>query len=251
MGMNLGGCIVRTFRELLKYHFTLYLKTSRFIMPLIVWLAFMLASYSIRPQYVVPSFLVSMTCLFFIMIWISFSYLESIDNVSEQLMILKVKNQYVYYLSKDFFLMLIGVVMSIIGVIFPVIMNALNGFKLFNRPVTARDIVSAFLIYIVFSSLGCSISILLQPRCIKSRKIAIGIIALIALISVIKIGLVKQLPEVKYIMWIFPPVSEIQSFLSNKEVFYLKDIVKALAYGTAYVCILDVINIEMLKRKLF
>lgn len=249
--MSLGGCIVKTFNALLKYHFTLYLNTNKFILPMIAWLAFMYISYSIKPQDVVSSFVISSTCLFFIMLWVSFSYLESTDIISEQLIILKTEKQSIYYFSKDIFLIFIGIIMSIIGVAFPIIQNALNGFSLFRRTVTIWDTFSALLLHIILVTLGCSLSSLFQPRCMKNRKLAIELLLFIVIISIVKIEIIQKIPEVKYITWILPPISEIQDCFSNKDIFYFSDIVKSALYGIGYSFVLIIVNIQILKRKLF
>jgi hypothetical protein len=247
--MKLGGCIVKSFNALLKYHFILYVKSNKIIMPLIAWITCMYGTYSAAPVYVVSSFVGSMTCLFFIMAWVSFSYFESIDSVSEQLIILKVKKQSMYYFSVNVFLMLIGVLMSIIGVVFPIIQYAI--FHIFTRNITVWDVFSALLLHIIFAVLGCSLGILFQPRCMKNRKIAIELLLVIAIMSIVKMKIIQKIPEANYITWIFPPISEIQNCFSNTDIFYLSDIIKATLYGIVYSFVLNIINTEVLKRKRF
>ncbi|MBD7911927.1 MULTISPECIES: hypothetical protein [Clostridium] len=242
---------MKTFNALFKYHFITYLKTNKFVIPMIVWVTIMCISYSVKPVGVVSSFVITAMCLFFIMLWITFSYMDGIDEVAEQLIILKTRKQSIYYLSKNIFLMLIGLFMSIMGVLLPIVGNFVNMFSLFNRELVMWDIFSALIIHVVFAILGCSLGTLFQPRCIKNRKIAIELAIFIAVISLVKVGIMQKVPEVKYIDWILPPTGEIQDCFNNKDIFYLSDIVKSMLYGIIYSFVLNIINIEMLKRKLF
>ncbi|URZ15364.1 hypothetical protein [Clostridium felsineum] len=242
---------MKTFNSLLRYNFIIYIKSNKFIMPLIVWIAFMGVMYSIKPLDIVSSFIFSMMFLFAVMLWISFSYLEALDSVSEQLVILKVRKEWMYYLGNNVFLMLIGVIMSFIGVLCPIIINVVNNFTLFNRRLTLEDCLSSLILHIIFAVLGCSVGILSGPRCIKSRKLAVEIIVLVAIISVIKFQLIEKVNIIKYITWILPPVCDIQAFFSNKGFFDIQNTVKSIMYGVIYTFIYNVINIELLKRKRF
>ncbi|KHD38068.1 hypothetical protein NL50_00735 [Clostridium acetobutylicum] len=242
---------MKIFSSLLRYNLNLYLKSNKFIMPIVVWIAFMLVMYSTKPLDVVSSFVFSSIFLFFLMAWLSFSYFENLDIISEQLIILKVKKQSLYYLSNNAFLMIIGIIISIVGVIFPFVMNMVNSFNLFNRSLTIWDGFSSLLLHIILASLGCSLSILFQPRCMKSRKLAIEVIVLIAIISLIKFEMIKKISIVKYIAWVLPPICDIQSFFSNKNVFYTESIIKSIIYGFIYVAFFNIINIQILKRRLF
>ncbi|GAA0742929.1 hypothetical protein [Clostridium oceanicum] len=242
---------MKTFNYLLKYHLSLYLKTNKFIMPMVLWMGFMAVSYSVKPQDFVSSALVSMGVLFLIMAWISFSYLEDIDIVSEELILLKSRNKTIYYLSKNVFLIIIGLFMSIIGVAFPIIRNALDRFEFFNRSITVGDIFSSLLLHIIFAALGCSLCILFQARCIKNRKIAIEMLILALVVSIIKIAIIQKLPLIKYVTWVLPPICEILKVLGDKNFFYIGDIVKSIIYGSVYIFAYNTINIHILKKRLF
>lgn len=237
--------------ELLKYHFDIYTKSNKFIMPLVAWLAFMFVSYSIIPVGVVPSCLVSMVCLFFIMVWVSISYTELVEPVSEQIVLLKVRNDNLYYFSKLLFLIILGLIFSILGILFPSVQNVINGFKLYIRPITFYDIIAAFILYFVTSSLGAVTGMLLQPRIIKDRKIAVVSTFMIALMGLANGFLNSNVPFTRYITWVFPPLSNMIACFSGKKYFYLNDIITAVFYACMYSTIVYFINVYFLKKNKF
>lgn len=239
------------FSNLLKYHFNVYIKSNKYIMPLAAWLAFMLVAYSIIPVGVVPSCLVSMVCLFFIMVWMSISYTEIVEPVSEQILLLKVRNDNIYYLSKLAFLIIIGLIMSLIGILLPTIQNAVNGFKLYMRAITVYDIIAAFLLYLFISTLGAVTGILLQPRIMKDRKIAVVSTLTIALMGLAKGMLNSNIPFTRFITWIFPPLSNMIECFSGKDYFYINNIITAIFYALTYSLIAYFADLYFLKKKKF
>lgn len=242
---------MKIFKNLISYHNRLYLKTNKYIMPALAWIIFLIINYSQKWDNIVSSTLVSITFIFFVMLWISMTYMESVDPVAEQIMLLKVKNCNTYYHSKNIFVFLLGAELSIVGVAYPVMKNVLSGFTFFTRQVTLWDIICTFILHILVAILGGTIGILFQPRCIKNRKEAVLGISAVAIISIAKTGINGRFIFAKYVTWIFPPLSDILAFFSNNEYFSLVSMVKALIYGCIYSAVLLFISRQLLKRKLF
>ncbi|MDF2544273.1 MAG: transport system permease protein [Herbinix sp.] len=87
-------------KELLSYQYQAYRRSNKYIMPLITYLFYLGASYQVRPLSIVASLVLSFGTLYFIMVWIGFSYGEVIDPVEEQLLLLKIRSAARYYRSK-------------------------------------------------------------------------------------------------------------------------------------------------------
>ena len=242
---------MKIFSSLIRYHYSLYVKTNKFIMPALLWLVFLNFSYSQKPIDFVSSTLLSISLLFFIMLWVGISYMESIDPVSEQIVLLKVNNRNTYYYSKNTFVFLLGSALGFIGIVFPVLKNVVSGFTMFTRPITVLDIIFALILHIIVALLGASLGIIFQPRCIKNRKEALMLAILIAIISITKTGINHTFPITKYFTWIFPPMSDIVVYFNKIDYFEVAAMGKSILYVCIYSVILLFISNWILKRKLF
>ncbi|WP_010296952.1 hypothetical protein [Clostridium senegalense] len=239
------------FKELLKYHFMVYMKSNKIIMPFLVWMICMYTVYSTSPISIVSDFIISMICLFYIMVWIGLAYIEIEDPVLEQLLILKVENENIYNISKTLFLAFIGIVMSLIGVVIPIIINIITGFQLFTRELTIIDISSAFILYSFIGLLGTVTGTLLHPRIMKNRKMAVIMTFTIALMSMIKGPMNTEIPSTCFITWIFPPLFNITQRFTGKEYFIMQDVVSVLLYISVYSSIIIFLQLYFLKRNKF
>jgi len=249
--MSLGGCTMKIFSSLIRYHYRLYVKTNKFVMPALIWIVFVNFLYSGQMSDIMSSTLLSISLLFFIMLWVGISYMESIDPVSEQILLLKVENRNTYYRSKNAFVFLLGAVLGLVGVAFPVLKNMASGFELFTRPLTVGDIFCAFILHIIVATLGASLGIVFQPRCMKNRKEALMLVTLIAIISITKAGINHAFLYAKYITWLFPPLSDITLYFNSSDYFSATAMGKAVLFGCVYSAILLFISNQLLKRKLF
>ena len=72
--------------SLVKTQLQIYFKGSTFIMPLIVSVIFLYTMYTIKPQQIVSSYLVSSVFLFFVMVWVGLSVNSGENIVTEQIL---------------------------------------------------------------------------------------------------------------------------------------------------------------------
>lgn len=238
-------------KELLKYHFMIYKKSNKFIMPLLAWMICMYTFYSTKPISVVSSFGVSMGALFYIMVWIGLSYTEIDDPVSEQLLIFKVGSENIYNISKIMVVVFIGIVMSLIGVIIPVIINTINNFQLYTRGLTIADVGVAFLLHSFVGLLGAATGNLLHPRIMKDRKMAVILTFTIALMSMVKGPMNIKIPSTRFITWVFPPLYDITEYFNGDEYFLMYDVGSAILSISVYSIILIFVQLYFLKRNKF
>ena len=127
-------------KNLLIYHFKTYLKSYKLLLPFLIYLIYLFAAYGIMPFSIVSSFSESAGVLFFMMAFVGFSYAELENPVTEQMVLLRVNNDILYYLSRLTVLLIIGVVMSILGILYPVIDNVVNKGHLFTRSLLFEDV---------------------------------------------------------------------------------------------------------------
>ena len=101
-------------------------------MPLAVLLVLLYSIYSSKPVGVIDSLTVSSVFIFLVMVWIGATACDMENAVSEQILILRMQSAVKYYISHTVFLFLMGMMVSLIGILFPVIMDLCSQGQLFD-----------------------------------------------------------------------------------------------------------------------
>ncbi len=242
---------MRQYSDLLRYHCITYAKTNKYIMPLLVWLGLLFSHYTVKPLDVVSSFTTSCIYLFFITVWLGLSYFESVDPVSEQILLLKVRKRSTYYCSKYLFLFLMGIVLSLSGALMPVIQNMVNHYGMFGRNLLLEDVASGFFLHVVAVVFGMSVAAIFQPTCIGNRKTALILASFVSLMAVIKDALSQSHGILPYVLWVFPPVVDVFRPFRGAEYFAPFDVGMALLTGMAYSFVLIIIAQIVIRRRLY
>lgn len=237
--------------NLLRYYFKMYFKSNKLIAPAILWGVFLYVNNTERPADYVSGICSSTGVLYFLMIWIGFAYMEMEDSISEQILILKVKNVLKYNLSKVLLLIIIGTGMSIVGILIPVTQHLFNGCSLFTRNITAEDVVYSFLVLSVMAFLGAMLGAAVHPRIVKNRKIALLLVVLVGLLGYIKGPIIEEFPVTKLILWVVPPVYDILMKFVNQEYFTIWTVGYAVALAAGYGLILMLIYLSVLRKNRF
>lgn len=227
--------------ELTRYGLHIYFKGNKFIMPLVVIIVYQYTMYTIMPVGIVDSFVMASYLVFFVLVWTGLSVSADENPVMEQIQLLRVRSSLCYYLSRAAVLAVLGLSASTICVLFPVIQNLLNHKALFLRPLTAYDVLNAFILVAGCSFAGGALGSLLHPRVMEDRKLAVVLTVLFSVLTVVRTGLVQEITFLKYVAWILPPVDRVSYIYGNADEFRLIQtgiLFAALAaYGAALVII--------------
>ena len=235
--------------SVLKYNFKMYMKSHKYIMPFFIFIIYMVMAYSIRLLDIVGSMVSSAALLFALMTWIGFTYYSNIELIAEEVLILKLKSHTRYWISKIIFMGVVGAFLSILSVGLPIIYNLIC--NVFKYPVTFSDIFVSFIIHMFLSIIGALIGMLLQPRIISNRKMAILGAIFIVLMSIIKGPVINEVPYSKYVMWIFPPINEVSTAYLNLMHFNIANLIMPLIIMIIYIFIESFILIKRMKKVLF
>lgn len=231
--------------NLVKTQLHIYLKGSAYVMPLIVSVIFLYTMYTIKPQQIVTSYLVSGVFLFLVMVWIGLSVNSGENVVTEQILLLRVQSAPCYYVSKVLFLLCIVFIADLLYTLFPVIQNILNGGDLFTRRVLAADVVHAFLLQGGSAFAGAALGSLFHPRVLKNRKLAIVLTAFLTTMTVTSTSLTSVFPLMKAVLWVLPPVMVPAKLYGKAEFFswgYTTALFAALiVYGMVFSAVKSII----------
>lgn len=236
---------------LLKYNYKLYRKYNKFTIPLLIFCIFQQIYYSEGPIDFISSMIICANVVFCIMAWMGFSYCESQDWLTEQIVFLKVKNDKLFWISKVLFMWIIGIIVSLLGVIWPLVINLLSNGTSFEKNVTLNDVLLGFLIQILVALMGILLGMIFQTKIIGSRNIAVMIIILCALLSVVKGPLIKEFPITKVIAWILPPIYDVISAVMKDGRISLSILAIPVIYSVGYIFIQIFIYIKLMKKLLF
>ena len=98
--------------EMIRYQYKQYIMSAKWVMPLIVLLGFVCMMYSMPPVGIVDSFSVTGMVLFAVMVWIGKSMQGLEPEVSEQVMILRLKSERKYYFCHVIFMICVCVAVT-------------------------------------------------------------------------------------------------------------------------------------------
>jgi len=138
--------------EMVIYDLQIYLKSNKILLPLASWISVLFIIYSTKPIELLSAFMVSIAAIFFIMIWIGYTYFKNIDKNSRNLMILFCRNRNLYDIANYISLFVLGFVLSFVGVFVNFFNNVFNGFELFTRSLTVNDSICAFILHLAVVS---------------------------------------------------------------------------------------------------
>ena len=228
---------MKTMGKVLAYHAAVYVRTTKAVMPCAALLILLGGLYGVAPLEVVDSYAFSLCIFFFIMVWIGLTHTEVEDPISQQLLILKLGSTWKYDVSNTLFLFCVSVCLGLASALLPLVSNATHHFQLFKRPITASDVLIAFVLHSFIGYMGGCVGAFFHPRIIRDRKMALLLTAAVALIGLVKIGIDREVPLAALVTWIFPPISNMarrltgQAFFAGGQVAWILGI--AALYGTA------------------
>lgn len=235
--------------SILKYNFNMYIKSYKYIMPFFIFIAYTGMAYYIMPVDIVGSMISSAAFIFALMTWIGFTYCNDVDLITEEILILNLKSHTRYWISKIIFMSVVGLFFSILSIGLPIIYNLIC--NVFKAPVTFSDVFVSFLIHMPLSIIGALIGLLLQPRIISNRKMAMLGAIFIVLMSIAKDPVINEFSYAKYIVWIFPPINKISKAYLNLIHFNIPNLIMPLIIMIIYIFIESFILIKRMKKVLF
>lgn len=235
--------------ELVKYQLRIYFKGSKFIMPFVVVVIFMYIMYTgIGKVEIVDFFCIKCYLVFLVMMWTGFGVASAENEVMEQIQMLRVNSNSVYYMGKELFLIVIGLMIDCICLAFPVIkyiLSIMSRTLIFDRQLMGSDILNAFILLAGCSIVGGTLGSFLHPNVMRDRKAAMLITLLAAVLTIIKTSIVSEIPALKFITWILPPVDKIFIIYGKEDYFRLVQtcgiFILLLVYGAIYSLIKSVI----------
>lgn len=237
--------------ELIHYQYKQYILSAKWVMPAIVFIVILFAMYSVTPVYVVNSFSMMSLFVFLIMVWVGVTHQQTEPEVSEQIIILRIQSERKYYISHVLFMGIVSLVVTVIYIGVPVLNNILRKNVVFGRKVLWSDVVGGFLLMFSCAFTGAMIGSLFHPRIMKDKAAGIGATFFLALLAIVRTGVIDKFPVSKYILWLVAPVSDVVSWFSNEEYFDMGKLVITFGLLMVYGIVMAVVRMELLRIRKF
>ena len=237
--------------EMLRYQYKQYMMSAKWVMPFIILLGALGMLYSIAPVEIVDSFSITGLFLFVIMVWIGMTIQGVESEVSEQVMILRIKSDWKYYLCHITFIVCICVAVTGISIVYPILVHIRNGNALFSRQLIWSDFVGGGLIMFACSFVGGMAGELFHVRIVKNRSAGIGLTFLIALLAVCRNGVIAEYAFTKYILWVVPPISDVVSWFTRDSYYNMGEVMGGFLLLLIYGVVMAACKVELLRRVKF
>lgn len=232
--------------DVIRYQYKQYMFSAKWVMPFVLLIAFIASFYSISPVEIVNSFAITGLVLFVIMVWVGVTTQELEPEVSEQLMILRLKSARKYYICHILFLAFLCVIGVLISMGIPLLKNLLVSNAMFSRKVEAADVMGGFSLLFACAFNGAMLGELFHIRIIKERTPAVGMTFFVAIFAIVRSGLVEEYPITKFFVWVIPPVSDVVSWFSNAFNFDIGKLRGGFTLLMLYAIIMAVIKVRLL-----
>ncbi len=239
---------MNTFKYLMLYFFQDYKRSYKYTAPLLIYFVIIAVMYSTKPAYVMSSYAVTCIFIYAISAWISFGFIDNEDVVQQQLTILHIKNQNIYYLCKILFLWIFILILDVFTVYYPILNGA------FIRKIVVSDIIIALISHAIVGLLGITVASLFNSRLVKDRKMAILFLNLIIIVSTVQKPIVQLFPFLKWIGAAVPPVYLILDKVGTIDYVNVENIFNilfAFAIALIYSLFLIILFIKCMRKKLF
>lgn len=237
--------------EMIRYQYRQYMMSAKWVMPSIVLSGILGMMYSMAPVEIVDSFSITGIFLFVIMVWIGKTIQGVEPEVSEQVMILRLKSERKYYLGHIIFMMCMCVVVTGISIVVPVFIHIRSGSALLSRQFIWSDFVGGGLLMLACSFTGGMAGELFHIRVIKDKNMGVGLTFFVALLAVCRNGVIAKFAALKYILWIIPPISDVVSWFTNESYFNMGEVMIGFVLLLIYGGVMAVMKVELLRRVKF
>jgi len=233
--------------SLVRYNISYYIKTLRFIAPLLVFIVFFFIHHQTTNTPIWSSYYISAVAIFILSNWIGTSFINSEDTTQQFITRLHVKNENIYHVSKIISILLLIMPFYILLVFYPILTS------FFARNLTTIEVLVALIINFLFSLMGTSISIFFNTDLHNQKNNTLPLQALVILITVIPISMIfENNTFVRFATYFLPPVNFFAGRLHylNDEIFMVDyRFMLFILYSLGYSLALIVIYILLIRKK--
>lgn len=232
------------------FHLFSLFRSSAFAIPLIVLLFLQMMLYMTvqnHPAQFFSHIFLAEIFAFVVAIWLGFISHSFTNETTEQLLILRLKSDKLYYCIYACFLFIISFFVSLITIFIPTILSFTGFFEQFS----VTDFCYALLLFTGSNFAGITLGAMIHPRIMRRKEEAPFSAIFVCLVAITSYSISLEYPLFRFVLWVLPNVSAHNVIIESVADFTLSTVVAlfliSVVYGFAY----SAIRVLLLARKKF
>lgn len=223
------------------------IKSAALVIPTVAVVAFLGMMYSVQPEQITGSFLLTGLFLFVISVYISMNIeLKELD-VHEEIYLLHSRREANYYISRELVTYSIMLFYSVVLIVYPVIRSRFDG-NFFTRPLKSVDVLYGSIIVIGNGICGVALGDFFHQRIISRKRNAILAVVVVVILAICKVSIIEKWASAKVLNIILPPLMDGFDMVRETDIFDPKGTMLILAHSALYVAVLVAVKIYLLRR---
>lgn len=203
-------------RALLQYQSLMYRACLLFLFPVLFVISYCGSLYILSQDTVSGCFAFSGLFLFAVSLLDGFFMYRIHRNHMDEILLLKCGNAVKYHFSKEVFLVLIALLYTILILLYPYSLLSFGTVIVGRR--TVGEVIAVFFIHLLIALCGYEIGSLFQPHMIGSHLPAVPLFLMMVL-GIFARQVLPEIPVIKYLLWLFPPVAKLLRLMYIGESF--------------------------------
>ena len=186
---------------IMAFSFTHYVRTYKYLGPMLLFGIALFFIYSVVPNPVMPSYSLTATLTFLVASWLGFGYVDAEDETQQMIGTLHAGGQTKYYAARAAVIAVWIACLAVIAVAYPILFG-----KFDRRPETAEALISLSG-HAGLGMLGAAVSYLFTCKLVRKLSYAVIGLLLVAAVSLAAGGISDALPDpLTGLVWLLPPV---------------------------------------------
>ena len=187
-------------KGLICYFFTTYIRTHRYVPPVTLFIMMLIINYTYIPNPIMDSYSFTSLLLFFIMGWVTITIVHAEDEGQKQITLIHSKNKRNYYFALIINCIVVGFILSIVAVAYPLVINA------FTPELHVIHILFGFLAHFSIATLSIALSIFFTRELVKTNINSWwGVVSILVFTLVLPI-VKEKFFNIELINWFIPPL---------------------------------------------
>ena len=187
-------------KGLIRYFFTTHIRTHRYVPPVTLFIMMLIINYTYIPNPIMDSYSFTSLLLFFIMGWVTITIVHAEDEGQKQITLIHSKNKRNYYFALIINCIVVGFILSIIAVAYPLVINA------FTPELHVIHILFGFLAHFSIATLSIALSIFFTRELVKTNINSWwGVVSILVFTLVLPI-VKEKFFNIELINWFIPPL---------------------------------------------
>lgn len=189
--------------HLLNYNFVNYFRTYKYIPPLSIYILVLVVNYTYKPNPILDSYSLTALYLFFLMGWITVTIFHAEHATQQDITMYHCKSSNKYFIGLYLTCTIVGVVLSVIYVLYPIIFDMFH-----ESTLNWVHVTLGIMAHFSLSFLAISLAALFTHHLISnSNNIWWGVLSVFIISLATPAMQTKLDASLQFLLWLLPPTS--------------------------------------------